>query len=479
MRTTKFSTDDHLYLQVANGVEKMITDDILKIGDKLPSVRLLSEEYGISMGTAFQAYYHLEGKGLVESRPKSGYYVRFNFKRFPDLPKVIQPEPISSEVSVKDTIASIYGDVASPIKMNFAIAVPDASLLPTAKINKSVIHALRKSKDHCIGYENTQGNIDLRKQIVKLAFNWGGKFKTDDIIVTSGCLEAINLCLRAVTQNGDTVAVESPNYFGIYQSLENMGLKVVEISSNPSTGLDIDCLEKSIDKFNVKACIVTPNFNNPSGSCMPEENKKQLVEVITKHDIALIEDDIYGELYFGRSRPRTCKYYDTKGLVMHCASLSKSLAPGYRIGWTIPGKFTEDVKQIKRISDISSPSLTQVAMAHFLGNGRYEYHLKNLRKALHTQYLKYTQAIIQYFPEGTKLSRPQGGFVLWVELPEKVNASKLRLEAMKHHISVVPGKIFSVRCNYHNFIRISFGKPWNEDMDYGLMMLGKIVKKMM
>jgi DNA-binding transcriptional MocR family regulator len=479
MRTTKFSTDDHLYLQVANGVERMITDDILKIGDKLPSVRLLSEEYGISMGTAFQAYYHLEGKGLIESRPKSGYYVRFNFRRLPDLPKVIQPEPVSIEVSVKETINSIYGDIASHIKMNFAIAVPDASLLPTAKINKSVIQALRKSKDHCIAYENTQGNIDLRKQIAKLAFNWGGKFKADDIIVTSGCLEAINLCLRAVTQNGDTVAVESPNYFGIYQSLENMGLKVVEISSDPATGLDIDCLEKSIEKFNIKACIVTPNFNNPSGSCMPEENKKRLVEVITKHDIALIEDDIYGELYFGRSRPRTCKYYDTKGLVMHCASLSKSLAPGYRIGWTIPGKFIEDVKQIKRTSDISSPSLTQAAMAHFLGNGRYEYHLKNLRKALHTQYLKYTQAVIEYFPEGTKLSRPQGGFVLWVELPKKVNASKLRSEAMRHHISVVPGKIFSVRCNYNNFIRISFGKPWNEDMDYGLMMLGKIVKKMM
>jgi len=479
MRTAKLSTDDHLYLQVANGVERMIADDILKIGDKLPSVRLLSEEYGISMGTAFQAYYHLEGKGLIESRPKSGYYVRFNFRRFPDLPKVIQPEPVSSEVSVKETINSIYGDIASHIKMNFAIAVPDASLLPTAKINKSVIQALRKSKDHCIAYENTQGNIDLRKQIAKLAFNWGGKFKTDDIIVTSGCLEAINLCLRAVTQNGDTVAVESPNYFGIYQSLENMGLKVVEISSDPATGLDIDCLEKSIEKFNIKACIVTPNFNNPSGSCMPEENKKRLVEVITKYNIALIEDDIYGELYFGRSRPRTCKYYDTKGLVMHCASLSKSLAPGYRIGWTIPGKFIEDVKQIKRTSDISSPSLTQAAMAHFLGNGRYEYHLKNLRRVLHTQYLKYTQAVIEYFPEGTKLSRPQGGFVLWVELPKKVNASKLRSEAMRHHISVVPGKIFSVRCNYNNFIRISFGKPWNEDMDYGLMMLGKIVKKMM
>lgn len=479
MRTTKFSTDDHLYLQVADGIEKMISEDVLRIGDKLPSVRMLSEEYGISMGTAFQAYYHLEGKGLIESRPKSGYYVRFNFKRFPDLPKTILPQPVSSEVSVKETIASIYGDITSHIKMNFAIAAPDASLLPSAKLNKSVMEALRQSKDHCISYENTQGNIELRKQIAKLAFNWGGKFKPDDIIITSGCLEAINLCLRAVTQPGDTVAVESPNYFGILQSIESMGLKVVEISSNQVTGLDIDCLESSITKLNVKACIVIPNFNNPTGSCMPEENKKKLVEVITKHNIPLIEDDIYGELYFGKSRPRTCKYYDTKGLVMHCASLSKSLAPGYRIGWTIPGKFIDTVKEIKRISDISSPSLTQAAIAHFLSKGRYEYHLKNLRKALHTQCLKYTQAIIEYFPEGTKISRPQGGFVLWIELPRKVNAVKLRNEAIHHHISVVPGKIFSACCNYNNFIRISFGKPFNDDMDYGLMMLGKLVKKMM
>jgi DNA-binding transcriptional MocR family regulator len=479
MRTTKFTTDDHLYLQVADGIEKMISEDVLQIGDKLPSVRVLSEEYGISMGTAFQAYYHLEGKGLIESRPKSGYYVRFNFKRFPDLPKSIQPDPVSHEVTVKEMIASIYSDIASQIKMNFAIAVPDTTLLPGAKLNKSVMHALRNSKDQCMGYENTQGNIELRKQIAKLAFNWGGKFKPDDIIVTSGCLEAMNLCLRTVTQPGDTVAVECPNYFGIYQSLENMGLKVVEISSDPVTGIDIDCLQKAIQNFEIKACLVTSNFNNPLGSCMPEENKKKLVEIITRHNIPLIEDDIYGELYFGKSRPRTCKYYDTKGLVMYCSSLSKSLAPGYRIGWTIPGKQIEKAKQVKRISDISSPSLTQSAMAHFLSHGRYEYHLKNLRKALHTQCLKYTQAIIEYFPEGTKLTRPHGGLVLWIELPRKVNAYKLRTEAIKHHISIVPGKILSVCCNYNNFIRISFGKPFNEDMDYGLMMLGKMVRKMM
>ncbi len=479
MRKDNLATDDHLYMQVAGGLEKMINDDVLKIGDKLPSVRVLSDEYGISMGTAFQAYYHLEGKGLIESRPKSGYYVRFNQRRFPDLPKAIRPDTLSHDVSVKEMIGSIYADIAMPNNkvINLALAVPDISLLPIAKLNKSVMHVLRNNKDACVGYEHTLGNVELRKQIAKLAFNWGGKVQPDDIIVTSGCLEAITMCLRAVTQPGDTVAVESPNYFGIFQAIESMGLKVVEISSCFVTGLELECLEEAIKKFPIKAVVAIPNFNNPLGGCMPDENKKKLVEIITKHNIPLIEDDIYGELYFGKSRPRTCKYYDTKGLVMHCSSLSKSLAPGYRIGWTIPGKFLEQVKQIKRIHNISSPTLTQAAVAHFLQNGRYEYHLKNMRKAIYTQCLRYIQAIIEYFPEDTKVSRPHGGFVLWVQLNKKVNAFKLRTEAMKHHISIMPGKIFSVSCNYSNCIRISFAKSWSEDADYGLMMLGKLIRR--
>jgi len=481
MPKSSLNSGDHLYMQVATGLEKMIAEDVLKIGDKLPSVRVLSDEYGISMGTAFQAYYHLEGKGLIESRPKSGYYVRFNHRRFPELPKMIQPDALSHDVSVKEMINSIYGDIASPIDkvINFALAVPDISLLPAAKINKSVMHALRNNKDHCINYGHPQGNIELRKQIAKLAFNWGGKIKPDDVVITNGCLEAITMCLRAVTQPGDTVAVESPNYFGIFQSIENMGLKVVEISSCFISGMELDCLKKAIKKFPIKAVVAIPNFNNPLGGCMPDENKKELVELINKNNIPLIEDDIYGELYFGKNRPRTCKSYDTKGLVMHCSSFSKSLIPGYRIGWTMPGKFTEQVKQIKRMHNISSPSITQAAIAHYLQNGRYEYHLKNMRKALHTQCLRYMQAIIDYFPEDTKVSRPHGGFVLWVELDKKINAFKLRTEAMKHNISVVPGKIFSASCNYSNCLRISFGKPWDDNADYGLMMLGKMIRKML
>jgi len=478
MSKTKFNSDDHLYLQVSDGIEKMIEEEVLRIGDKLPSVRVLSDEYGISMGTAFQAYYHLEGRGLIESRPKSGYYVRFNHHRFPELPDAGQTLPISHEVSVKEMITSIYMDIAAPNVINLALAVPDISLLPAAKLNKSVVYALRNTKDHCISYEHTQGNPDLRKQIAKLAFNWGGKIKPDDVIVTNGCLDAISICLKAVTNYGDTVAVESPTDFGIYQAIESLGLKVVEIPADPVNGIDPDQLQKAIKKFPIKACVFVPNFNNPLGSCMPEENKKKLVEIITKHNIPLIEDDIYGELYFGKTRPKPCKYYDTKGMVMHCSSLSKSLSPGYRVGWVIPGKFMAEVKQLKRIQNISCPTLTQAAMAHYLMHGRFEYHLKSLRKALHTQSLRYVQAIIKYFPADTKVSRPHGGFILWLELNKKVDSFKLRTEAMKQNISIVPGKIFSAGINYANFIRISFGKPYNDDVDYGLMVIGKLVKKM-
>jgi DNA-binding transcriptional MocR family regulator len=478
MGKSKFMTDDHLYLQVADGIEKMIADDVLKIGDKVPSVRVLSEEYGISMGTAFQAYYHLEGKGLVESRPKSGYYVRFNHKRYPALPKMIQPDPVTTEVSVKDMIATVYKDITANDVINFALAAPDVSLLPVAKLNKSVVHALRTSKNHCIGYEHIQGNADLRKQIAKLSFNWGGKVSAEEVIITAGCMEALVLALRTVTKHGDTVAVERPAYFGLYQAIESLGLKVVEISSDPVTGPELSCLRKAISKFPIKACVFVPNFSNPFGSCMPDENKKELVDLITEHNIPLIEDDIYGELYFGKHRPKTCKSFDKKGLVIHCSSLSKSLAPGYRIGWILPGKYLEHVKQLKMMHTVSSPTLTQVAMAHFLSIGRYEYHLKNLRKALHTQSLRYIQGIMQYFPPDTKISRPQGGFALWVELNQKVNAYQLYAEAMKHNINIAPGQIFSASCNYSNCLRIGYGKPWDSDVEYGLMILGKLIKKM-
>jgi len=478
MPVKKFDKEDHLYLQVADGLEKMIGEEILKIGDKLPSVRVLSEEYGISMGTAFQAYYHLEGKGLIEARSRSGYYVRFNLRRMPGLPRISDTEGVASEVSVQDMIATVFNNISSDDLNNFSIASPPIELLPASKLNKMLIHAIRSSKHHGIQYEHIQGNAELRRQLAKLAFNWGGKFSEEDIIVTAGCSEALVMCLRAVTRPGDTVAIENPTYFGIFQLIESLGLKVLEIPADPVTGVDPGQLEKAIEKTPVSACLFIPNFSTPLGSCMPDEKKKALVELVTRRQIPLIEDDIYGEMYFGRHRPKTCKSFDKEGWVMQCSSISKSLAPGYRVGWIIPGRFFSQVLRLKLTFTVTGTTITQTAIAHFLSQGRYEYHLKKLRKALHTQSLRYLQGIMQYFPENTKVSRPQGGFVLWLELDKKLNAYSLYKEALRHQISVAPGQLFSAQKQFGNCLRISYARPWDKEVEEGLKTLGRLIKKM-
>jgi DNA-binding transcriptional MocR family regulator len=321
-----------------------------------------------------------------------------------------------------------------------------------------------------------QGNEQLRKQIARLSFNWGGALSEQDVIVTAGCMEALSLCLKAVTQPGDTVATESPTYYGIFRVMESLGLNVVEIPTNPVTGIDLDYLERAIPKFKIKACLFVANFNNPVGSCIPDEKKKQLVNMLAKKEIPLIEDDIYGEMFFGKTRPRTCKSFDKKGLVLHCGSFSKSLAPGYRIGWAVPGRFKDKVISLKRMNNISTNTLAQVSIAHFLQNGRYELHLRHLRKALHTQSLQYLQAITEYFPEDTKISRPQGGFVLWVEMNKKMDGYKLHKRALKHNIGIAPGQIFSMKgSQFSNYFRLSYGTPWNSKVEHGLKTIGELM----
>ena len=472
-----FPKTEHKYAEVADRIEAQIEKEILKVGDKLLSVRALSKEQGISLSTAFQAYYALESKGLIEARPQSGYYVKHSTRPILDLPKVSEPLDDALPVSIDDMINSVYMDLSSRSLLNFSMAAPSIDLLPAAKLNKVVVHALRQSETSCMHYEHIQGNAQLRKQIARQAFNWGGTPSDDDIVVTAGCVEALSLCVKAVTSPGDAVAIESPTYFAIFQLMESHGLKVVEIPTDPVSGMDVDYLEQAIKRFDIKACLVVNNFNNPLGSCMPDEKKRALVDMLFHVGIPLIEDDIYGELYFGKTRPKTCKTFDRKGMVLHCSSFSKSLAPGYRIGWTIPGKFKEAVIKLKRMHTVSTNTLAQTAVADFLSKGRFELHLRHLRKALYTQSLRYIQAVCEHFPEDTCITRPQGGFALWIEMNKRINAFKLHKRALRHNIGIAPGQIFSSQGRFENCFRLSYGEPWSPRIEEGIRTLGKLMRE--
>ncbi|MDR8391695.1 PLP-dependent aminotransferase family protein [Aliifodinibius sp. S!AR15-10] len=465
-----------LYENIARTIEDSIANGTLKVGDKLDSVRMLSQKMDVSMSTVYNAYYELEGKGLIESRPRSGYYVRFVPDKELSAPSFTDHKVDVTEITNREFIDEVIQQPVTEEYLELSTAVPAPELLPLKKIKRSIQAAYRSDPTNGIRYEHHRGNPGLRRLISKLALSWERTFHEDDIVITAGCMEALSVSLRAVTKPGDTVVIESPTYYGIFQLLASMDLNVLEIPARPGAGISPERLEEALQQNQVQAVVLIPSFNNPLGSCIPDEAKRQIVEIITKHQVPLIEDDIYGEMFYGEHRPNTCKTYDKEGWVIYCSSFSKTLAPGFRIGWCIPGRFNKEVYYQKYINSLASPTLTQRAMAHFLEKGRYDLHLKRLRKELHIQCLKYSQAIKEYFPEGTRISQPKGGFVLWIELSERINAIELYRAAFEEKISIAPGQIFSTGDQFQNYIRISFGRPYSGKTDQGLKKLGDIIE---
>ena len=464
-----------LYQGIADIIEHQIKSDVLKAGDKLPSLRTICREQGVSMSTATQAYYELEKKGLIESRPQSGYYVSYAPKHFPGTPSTSKPVYTYGEEEIENVIANVSKNAASA-RLSFSAGTPDIALLPVAKLNKAMVHAMRSLPDSGVFYD-INGNENLKRQIARRSLLWGGKLTEDDIVTTSGCMDAIAYCMISLANRGDTIAVESPNYFGILQLARNLGLNVLELPTNATTGVEIDALKKAIESNKVQLCLLVSNFSNPLGSSMPDEHKREIVRLMEKHNIPLIEDDLYGDLYFGHHRPSTCKTYDESGIVLCCSSFSKTLASGYRVGWVVPGKFKEKIERTRRYHSISSNVLVHEAVAHFLENDRYDNHLHKLRKTLHANAMQYLRCISEYFPDDTRVSRPQGGFVLWVELNEKHDTIQLYDRAIQKGISISPGRIYTLQKQYNNCFRMSCGLQWTERTEEGIKLLGELVKQ--
>jgi DNA-binding transcriptional MocR family regulator len=338
--------------------------------------------------------------------------------------------------------------------------------------------AARRAGPASLEYDMPPGCLALRRALARRALDWGLHLSPDEIITTSGCMEAILLSLRAVTRPGDIVAVESPTYFGLIQVIEQLGLKALEIPTHPRSGMDLEALERALRSRRVAACLAIPNFSNPLGSLMPRAAKERLVAMLGKRDIPLIEDDLYGDLHFGPERPHVAKSFDRKGLVMLCGSFSKSLAPGYRVGWLVPGRYFQKTRNLKCTSTGATGTLPQLALADYMANGGYDHHLRGLRQALKRQMEQISHAVAESFPREIKMTRPAGGIVLWVELPPRVDALRLHAKALAEKISIAPGPMFSPRNQFRNFIRLNCGEPWSPQLERAIGLLAYLVKQM-
>ncbi len=469
-------TKSYKYIEIANSIEQQIYEGVLKLGDKLPSLRVLQHEYGVSISTILQAYYQLEAISLIEPKAKSGYFVIFCSPDIPKNPVKSNPDQSSVKSSSTEIIVDFFQNLSIEKGVDFSLGVPSKELLPIAKLNKVMHEAVISLPLGGSAQGDILGRENLRRQIARRSILWGGKLTENDVIITSGCTSALSFSLITVTKPGDTIAVESPVYFGLLQLAKTLRLRVLELPTDPLTGIDLNALEKAIDKNDIKAIAIISNFNNPMGNTMSDDGKKALVKIIQKHNIPLIEDDIYGDIYYDESRPTTCKTYDDTGLVILCGSFSKTLASGYRVGWLAPGKYFDEIVKLKLYLSSTTATITEEALALFLEKGRYDHHLRKLRQTLHANSLKFLKAIVAYFPKDTRVSKPKGGFLLWVELAATIDTEVLYKLAECEEIRFFPGKIFTLQNQYTNCLRLSYGLVWNEEIDNALYRLGMLIK---
>jgi DNA-binding transcriptional MocR family regulator len=465
---TSHSSEAYAYRRIAEEIATRIEDGTLRAGDRLPSVRRTSAQWAVSIPTVLQAYRLLEARRIVAARPKSGFFVLPSERLTPAQPRTARPEPAAASVTTGELIVRFLEGVADPRLIALGTALPDAALLPTARLARTLGAVARRDRIRSAMISNPSGAEELRLEIARRTIATRAPVSPDDVVVTAGCAEAIALALRALTRPGDTVVVESPAYFGTLQAIEGLGLRALEVPTDPREGVDLEALDHALGANAPAAVVLTPNVHNPLGFVMSESRKRELAYLLDDHGIPIIEDETYAELHFGLDRPAPLRAFVRSAALLSCGSFSKTLAPAYRVGWIVPGRYRSEIMRLKAATSVATSMPPQLAVAELLRSGGYDHHLRNLKTALRGNVQRLTNEVVGRFPAGTRISSPAGGFLLWVELPDEVNALELYQRCRKRGVSLAPGPVFSATGGNRNFIRLNAGLLWSAQIERGL-----------
>ncbi len=465
--------DATLYLQIAEHIARSIRSGTLSKGERIPSVRELARQQGVSHSTVVQAYRSLEDARLVEARPRSGYFVASRPVKLPE-PEATVPPSRSLPVDVSSLGAQVMQLAVDPAFISFGAACPSGELFSEDRVRRAVSRAAQRHRASLTRYPIGPGNETLRRAIARHCIALGCQLDPRDLVVTNGCLEAISLCLRAVTQPGDVVALESPSYFGFLEILESMHLRALEIPTHPRTGLSLDALQLAFDTQPIKAVLAVPTLSNPLGSCMPAAERKRLAQMVARHNVPLIEDVLYNDLAEQDDKRRAVKAYDTTGHVMMCGSFSKTVAPGIRLGWVEAGRWGAQVRRLKAVHAGAHTELLELAMADLLTQPGHESQYRQLRSTVAARVDQARDLIAEHFPKGTRVTDPAGGFILWVELPETIDSMHLFQACLAEKICFAPGTMFSATDRYRHCIRLGVGGQWDRAQRDALARIGAL-----
>lgn len=465
--------DTYLYRQVIDLIAENLDSGTLLPGDRLPSLRKMSKTAGVSVPTVRQAYIELERRRQVESRPKSGFYVRHRSAN--DIVSTSRTGSMKpAHLCCRPLMERVYDGTNRPELVPLGIANPSMAKTAAKTLHRTMKRVMSRAESRSLGYASTLGEPTLRRQIAYQYLDTvGATVEPDEICITNGGQEALLLALRAVATAGDVIAVETPTYHGMLELIDSLGMLAVEVDTCPEEGVTLAALQRTLDTHDVKACLFSSTLGNPLAVTMPEEDRRKMVGLLEKYDVALVEDDVYGELRFDGVRPVPAQFLGSKARILTCGSFSKTAASGYRIGWVVTRHYVNEIARLKRAFSCSSGFLQQLTLADFLASGDYSRHLKSLRPVLQRNCERMRAMVAEHFPDETRTSRPVGGSVLWLELPKNVNAEQLFDNAIEAGISIAPGHIFSPVARYTNFVRLSFGHPWSEKTENALRWLGR------
>lgn len=476
MGSRRIVTDVKLHRAVTQELRDLICGGSLAAGDQLPSVRSLCRSRKVSPATVLKAYEALEAEYLIESRPRSGYYVR-ELRRQPMPPRTSRPKVQSTRLQVSDLVFQTLEASRNREVVPLGSAFPSPTQFPWPKLARYLGSSARHLDPWSTVESLPPGSVELRQQIAKRYLRLGMTVGIEQIVVTAGALEALSLALQCVTRPGDTIAIESPTFYGCLQAAQRLGLHVVEIPMHPTEGLDIEALKASIVKFPIRACWFMTTLQHPTGATLSQTRKRELVRLLASHDIPLIEDDAYSELQFASKPEPPAKAFDKTGRVLHCGSFSKCLAPGYRLGWVAAGRYGADLSRRKIEVSIATSLPVQQGIAQMLRHGSYEAHLIKLRRNLAASQLAALESLQRHFPAGYRVAAPRGGYFLWVECGTRVDSLDVHRRALDFGITIAPGPIFSARQQFKNYLRLNTGHPWTNAMEQATQKLGNLLRR--
>ena len=477
--------DSHtpLYTQIVAEVRRMITDGALKVGDRLPANRELAKTLGVNRNTVTSAYAELAADGLITSRVGSGTYISgvpapapaFRIReQAPQSP--MSWESLLSVQSRDNWLQEMSSYDARREVIPLALALPSADLFPLDDFRRCVDRVLRRQGRVLLQLGTTSGYSPLQEYIASQLGLSGVNVSADEVLITNGCQQSLDLIRQILVEPGDEVALENPTYPGALSVFCGANSKYFSVPVGEN-GINLDVLEDVLSQRRAKLIYVVPSFQNPSGVTMSLASRRRLIGIAERYRVPIVEDDIYRELRYDGPVAPPLKALDQHGLVIYISSFSKVGFPGLRVGWIAAPRIVIDhLNRVKQRSDLHASLLAQAAIHEFAKRGLLAKHIKRVKKAYAQRRDIMLESLEKYFPDEAKWNRPEGGMSVWVRLPDSLNSKQLLLQAVENGVTFISGDHFYASSPQQNMMRLSFTMAGPQSIEEAVKRLGNLMK---